>query len=179
MKLSRLFLTLGICLVGLISVQAQSSELKIGYTNVDFILSKLPELKQIESELKTHEEQLGAQLQSKMKEFEDKYKLFVEASEQGNMDPVILSDKQTELQNLQTSIQKFQQEAEQSLQKKQQELLDPAYKKIQSSIDAVAKENGYTHIFANANAGAPILLYAQEEDDISNLVLAKLGISTD
>lgn len=177
MKLSRLFLTLGIGLMGILSVQAQSSELKIGYTNVDYILSKLPELKQIESELKTHEEQLGAQLQSKMKDFEEKYKAFGDLAQEGNVDPVILNDKQTELQNLQSSIQKFQQEAEQSLQKKQQELLDPAYKKIQSSIDAVAKENGYTHIFANRNAGAPILLYAQEKDDISSLVLAKLGIS--
>ena len=177
MKVSRLFLTLGICLLAVLSVQAQSTELKIGYTNVDYILSKLPELKQIESELKTHEEQLGAQLQSKMKEFEEKYKVFVEGSE--TMDPVILSDKQTELQNLQASIQKFQQEAEQSLQAKQQELLDPAYKKIQSSIDAVAKENGYTHVFSNSSAGAPILLYAQKQDDISNLVLAHLGISTE
>ncbi len=179
MKLSRLFLTMGICLLGILSVQAQSSELKIGYTNVNYILSQLPETKQIESELKTHEEQLGAQLQSKMKEFEDKYKAFSDLAGQGNVDPVILNDKQTELQNLQSSIQKFQQEAEQSLQVKQQELLKPAYDKIQSNIDAVAKENGYTHIFATDTQGAPILLYAQKQDDISDLVLAKLGISTE
>ncbi len=155
---------------------AQSSSLKIGYTNVDYILSKLPEAKQIESDLKTHEEQLGAQLQSKMKEFEEKYKVFMETQE--TMEPVIRNDKQTELQTLQTNIQKFQQEAEKSLQQKQVELLKPAYEKIQASIDQVAKENGYTHIFSNDAGGVPILLYATEQDDISNLVLAKLGVTT-
>jgi outer membrane protein len=175
MKLHKLLLSTAIfSLMAMVGV-AQSS-LKIGYTNVDYILSKLPEAKQIESDLKTHEEQLGAQLQSKMKEFEEKYKVFMETQE--TMEPVIRNDKQTELQTLQTNIQKFQQEAEKSLQQKQVELLKPAYEKIQASIDKVAKENGYTHIFSNDAGGVPILLYATEQDDISNLVLANLGVST-
>ncbi len=177
MKLNKLSLIVGLLALASFSVQAQSSELKIGYTNVDYILSKLPEAKQIEADLKTHEEQLGNQLQTKMKEFEEKYKTFMDNQE--SMDPVILNDKQTELQTLQASIQKFQQEAERSLQQKQVELLEPAYKKIQNTIDEVAKENGYTHVFSNASGGVPVLLYAEEEDDISNLVLAKLGVTVE
>ena len=176
MKLIKVFLTLSaLCLVA-VTTNAQSTSLKIGYTNVDYILSKLPEAKQIESELKTHEEQLGAQLQAKMKEFEEKYKTFMETQE--TLTPVVRNDKQNELQTLQTNIQKFQQEAEKSLQQKQVELLKPAYEKIQNSIDQVAKENGFTHIFSNDAGGVPILLYATEQDDISNLVLANLGVST-
>jgi outer membrane protein len=176
MKLLKVFLSLSILCLAAISVKAQSAPLKIGYTNVDYILSKLPEAKQIESELKTHEEQLGAQLQAKMKEFEGKYKTFMETQE--SLTPVIRNDKQNELQTLQTNIQKFQQEAEKSLQQKQVELLKPAYDKIQSSIDQVAKENGFTHIFSNDAGGVPILLYATEQDDISNLVLVNLGVTT-
>jgi len=175
MKLHKLILTTSACCLMAVSVAAQSAALKIGYTNVDYILSRLPEAKQIESELKTHEEQLGAQLQSKMKEFEEKYKTFMETQEA--MEPVIRNDKQSELQTLQTNIQNFQQEAEKSLQQKQVELLQPAYDKIQKSIDQVAKENGYTHIFSNDAGGVPILLYATEQDDISNLVLANLGVT--
>ncbi len=177
MKSNKLLLTMALCLLTVFAASAQSSSLKIGYTNVDYILGKLPEAKQIESELKTHEEQLGSQLQAKMKEFEEKYKAFGELAQQGNVDPVILNDKQTELQNMQSSIQKFQQDAEKSLQQKQVELLQPAYEKIQNSIDEVAKENGYTHIFSNSSGGAPVLLFATEEDDISKLVLAKLGVT--
>jgi len=176
MKFSKLFLAIGICCLSVFSANAQSTNLKIGYTNVDYILSKLPEAKQIESDLKTHEEQLGTQLQSKMKEFEEKYKTFMETQE--SLTPVIRNDKQTELQTLQANIQKFQQEAEQSLQQKQVELLKPAYDKIQNSINQVAKENGYTHVFSNDAGGVPILLYATEQDDISDLVLANLGVTS-
>ena len=123
MKFSKVFLIASVFCLAAFSSQGQSAALKIGYTNVDYILSKLPEAKQIESELKTHEEQLGAQLQAKMKEFEDKYKAFMETQE--SLTPVVRNDKQNELQTLQTNIQKFQQEAEKSLQQKQVELLKP------------------------------------------------------
>ena len=176
MNFYKVLLTISICCLALVNVSAQTAPLKIGYTNVDYILSKLPEAKQIESELKTHEEQLGAQLQAKMKEFEEKYKSFMETQE--TLTPVVRNDKQNELQTLQTNIQQFQQEAEKSLQQKQVELLKPAYDKIQNSIDQVAKENGFTHIFSNDAGGVPILLYATEQDDISNLVLANLGVTT-
>ena len=79
MKLLKVFLTLNALCLMAATVSAQTASLKIGYTNVDYILSKLPEAQQIESELKTHEEQLGAQLQAKMKEFEEKEALVVPA----------------------------------------------------------------------------------------------------
>lgn len=98
---------------------------------------------------------------------------------QETMNETVRNDKQAELQELQNSIQKFQQEAQQSLQAKQVELLKPAYEKIQKTIDEVAKENGFTHVFSNDASGVPILLFASEENDISNLVLAKIGVPVD
>jgi len=177
MKTTKHIMAIALLTLAVWSAQAQTSNLKIGYTNMDYILSKMPVAKQIEAELKTHEEQLGEQLQSRMKEFEEKYKAFMEGQE--TMNDVVKNDKQAELQELQTSIQKFQQEAQQSLQAKQIELLKPAYLEIQKYIDEVAKENGYTHIFSNDASGISILLYASNEDDISNLVLAKIGVTVD
>jgi outer membrane protein len=52
------------------------------------------------------------------------------------------------------------------------QLLQPAYDKIQKAIDDVSAENGYTHVFR-----AEALLFARESDEISTLVLAKLGIA--
>ncbi len=152
-----------------VTVQAQT--LRIGYTNTDYILSKLPESKQIESELKTHRDQLGAQLKSKQAEFERKYQSFIDG--QATMTDVLKNDVQTELQALQGSIQKFAQEAERSLQNKQIQLLAPVYEKIDGSIKDVAKEQGFSHVFAKG-----VLLYATEENDISDLVLANLGVET-
>jgi outer membrane protein len=169
MKAYTILLTVTLMVMGSLGLQAQS--LKIGYTNTDYILSKLPEAKQIESELKTHRDQLGAQLKSKQQEFERKYQSFIDG--QATMTDVVKNDVQNELQSLQESIQKFATEAEKSMQNKQVQLLTPVYEKIDGGIKEVAKEKGFSHVFANG-----VLLYATQENDISNLVLAKLGVET-
>ena len=169
MKAYTILLTVTLMVMGSLGLQAQS--LKIGYTNTDYILSKLPEAKQIESELKTHRDQLGAQLKSKQQEFERKYQSFIDG--QATMTDVVKNDVQNELQSLQESIHKFATEAEKSLQNKQVQLLTPVYEKIDGGIKEVAKEKGFSHVFANG-----VLLYATQENDISNLVLAKLGVET-
>lgn len=159
------------------AVTANAQEgLKIGYTNAEFILGNMPEAKQIESDLKVHEQQLSAQLEAKSQDFQTKYQEYQRTAQ--NMIPEVRADKEQELQNLQQSIQKFQQDAQQSLARKQAELVQPVYDKIQTAIDKVAKANGYTHVL---NSGQPemglnILLFARDEDDISNLVFAELGV---
>jgi outer membrane protein len=163
-------------LVASVSAKSQDSSIKIGYTNAEYILSNMPEAKQIEADLKVHEQQLSAQLEAKSKDFQAKVAEYQRTAE--NMIPEVRADKEQELQNLQSSIQKFQQDAQTSLQRKQGELLQPAFDKIQKAIDEVAKANGYSHVF---NSGQPevglnILLYAREEDNISDLVLKQLGI---
>jgi outer membrane protein len=169
MKTNILFLLFTLMAMGALSTQAQA--LKIGYTNTDYILSKLPEAKQIESDLKTHRDQLGAQLRSKQEEFERKYKSFIEG--QATMTDVVKNDVQTELQAMQESIQKFATEAEKSMQNKQIQLLAPVYEKIYGGIKEVAQEQGFSHVFSHG-----VLLFATKENDISNLVLAKLGVET-
>jgi outer membrane protein len=160
-----------------ISTQAQTAAPKIGYTNVDYVLSIMPESKQIESDLKTYSTQLETQLQTKVKEFETKGETYQKGA--ATMTDVIRKDKEKELMNLRSSIEEFQRNAEISLQKKQQALLEPAYKKMQKAIDDVAKSNGYTYVF-NSDAGAgtaAILLHAPEDGNISDLVLKQMGIT--
>lgn len=172
---SKLIITVMAFVLAGFSAQAQTTDLKIGYTNVDYVLSLLPEAKSIESQIKEYEAQLGKQMQSKEQELRTKFEAY--QKEAPNMTEIVRTDKEEELQNMQASLQKFGRDAEVSLQQKQVELLKPAYEKIQNTISEVAKENGYTHVFSNDAGGFAVLLYASEEDDISNLVLAKLGVT--
>lgn len=110
------------------------------------------------------------------KELEEKYEAYQKGGAQ--MSDVIRKDRETELQGLQARIQEFTRTAEQSLQTKYQQLVNPVVQKIQKAIDAVAKETGYQYVF-NLDAGAntiPILLVAPEENNITELVLRKMGI---
>ena len=176
-KIFRLTLAAALLTAGTLaatSAQAQAP-LKIGYTDVQYVLAQMPESKQIESELKTYNGQLEAQLKSKTAELETKYKSY-QAGE-ATMTDVVKADKQKELQGMQQSIQEFQRSAEQSLQQKQQALLKPALDKLQKNIDVVANENGFTYVFNSDGGGSPLLLHAPKEGDISDLVLKKMGIT--
>ncbi|MCX6219342.1 OmpH family outer membrane protein [Spirosoma sp.] len=155
---------------------ASAGPLKLGYTNIDYILSQTPEAKDIQNQLTIQRTQSENELKRMQKELEDKYGAYEKGAAQ--MSDVIRKDRETELQGLQARIQEFGRTAEQSLQTKYQQLVNPVVQKIQKGIDAVAKENGYQYVF-NLDAGAntiPILLVAPEDNNITELVLKKLGI---
>ena len=51
---------------------AQTAPLKIGYTDVEYLLSQMPEMKQVQTELQTLQTQLKKQYDSKVAEFQKK-----------------------------------------------------------------------------------------------------------
>lgn len=162
-------------LVASLSVVAQEKHLKIGYTNVEAIIGQLPESKQIQADLETYKTQLSNQLQQKSKEFQEKY----EAYEKGKamMSELVRKDKETELQFMNGQIEEFQKNAEASMQKKQETLLQPVLTKVQKAIDDVANENGYSYIFnSDGGMGLSIILHAPEKDDVTSLILKKMGV---
>lgn len=170
--------TLFLLLFCAVAVSTQAQEIqKIGYADWQYIFTQMPEMKQIEAELKTHGTQLENQLKAKSQEFEAKLKAY--QSMPATTPDAIKADKERELQVLQESAQKFQQDAQTSLANKQNALMDPVFKKVGKAIEDVAKENGYSFIInpQSMNSGEDILLYSDEKYNISDLVLKKLGIT--
>lgn len=162
-----------VCFLGM-NVNAQT--IKIGYTNIDFILQNIPDSKDIQTKLATEKAQYDKLLNEKIAEFQKNYEDFQKNG--AAMSAVIRADKEKSLTNKQTEIQEFQQNSESALTRKQQDLLAPVMDKIQKAIDDVAKETGYTYVF-NSDAGygtTPVVLVAPESDNITNLVFKKLGV---
>jgi outer membrane protein len=149
---------------------------KLGYADWELIFSQMPEAKQVENALKVHSDQLRAQLDAKYKEYEAKLKAYQEGG--AKMLDAVRRDKETELTQLQESMQKFQQDAQTSLQKKQSDLMAPVFDKVGKAIDAVAKENGYSYVFtAKTLGGDDVLLYSDDKYNVSTLVLKKMGVA--
>lgn len=156
--------------------QTQPAVQKIGYADWDYIFSQMPEYKQIDSQLKTHGDQLQAQLKAKYAEYESKVKTYQALP--ATTPDAIRKDKEGELQQLQENIQKFQQDAQTSLQQKQNQLMEPVFAKVSKAIEEVAKENGYSFIInPQLVGGGDVLLYNDEKYDISSMVLKKMGIT--
>jgi outer membrane protein len=174
---NKLFLAMS--LVFGMAILPAKAQVKIGFINADYILSQMPEAKQVEEDLKNTQKQYETLYQGKVKDFQDKLAVFEKLNADPKTADIIKQDKEKELQNLQTSIQEFQQNSQTSLQKKQAQLLQPLLKKVEENMHAVANENAYTYVF-NYDAGmgtAPILLHYPTDANISDLVLKKMGIT--
>ncbi|KPQ09323.1 MAG: beta barrel protein insertion system chaperone Skp [Algoriphagus marincola HL-49] len=153
---------------------AQAQELKIGYTNVEFIMDLMPEMEQIGADLQDYQTQLQTNIETKANDFQRQVQTYQQAAQ--TMTDDARAAKEAELTKLQQDLQKYEQDAQVSYQRKLQELLEPLQTKVINAINAVAAENNYTHIFAETAGQAPILLYTKEQDKFTELVLAKLGL---
>lgn len=172
MKIKSLIVVFVLAIASL-SIQAQG--FKFGYTNVEYILSQMPDAKQVDSEYKAYEAQLQNQLQAKGEEFQAKLQEYQQGV--ATMTDIMRADKESELQSLQTRLESFQRDAQTSLQQKQSELYAPLFEKIGNAIKAVRSENAFDVIFSTGVPGVDILLDADEKFDVSDLVFKKLGIT--
>jgi outer membrane protein len=154
---------------------AQAQDIKIGYTNVEYIMSLMPEMEQIDADIRDYSNQLGQQLQTKSQDFQRQVQTYQQAAE--TMTEDARSQKEKELTALQQEIQKFEGDAQTSYQRKLQELLEPVQTKVFNAINAAAAENNYSHVFSDMAGQAPILLYTRDDDNFTELVIKKLGLT--
>lgn len=156
-------------------VKAQTTSLKIGFADVDYIFSEMPEAKQIETELQSVQNVLKTQIDTKAAEFRKKFEDY--QANLNSMLPAVRSNTERELQQLQQNLQKLQEDAQTTIQQKQGQLMEPVYQKVGKAIEDVAKENGFSLVVSNQLGGLDVVLYGDEKLDISDLVLQKMGIT--
>lgn len=154
---------------------AQAQTQKIGYADVEYIFSQMPEARQIESELQSLQTQLKTQIDAKVAEFQKK---LAEYQQYGSTVPdAVRQNTERELQQMQNNIEKLQQDSQTNFQKKQTQLMEPVYTKVGKAIEETAKENGFSLIINNQISGLDVVLYGDEKMDVSELVLKKMGIT--
>lgn len=172
-KTNWIVLTLAALLLAGVSTQAQ---VKIGYTAAALILPELPEYKEKEEEIKAYAAQLQEQVTEKEEEIRAKMKTFEE--KKGDWLPVVLKQKQAEIQRLQQDLQQMQQDFQKDLSNYESQVMEPLYGKIQEQINAVAEEGNFDLILnAYDGTGTSFLLAAPEAEEITDRVLVKLGVN--
>ena len=163
--------------IGTVTTQAQTptASSKIGFADVDYIFSQMPEAKQIDTELKSTQTQLKNRIDAKTQEFQKKLQDYQQNL--NTMLDAVRANTERELQQLQENLQQLQQDAQVTIQNKQAELMEPVYNKVGKAIEDVAKENGYTFILNQQIGGLDVILYGEEKNNVSDLVLKKLGVT--
>ncbi len=170
----KLFFVLAFGFATIVST-AQTAPLKIGYADVEYIFSQMPEAKQIDTDLQTLQGQLKKQYDMKVAEFQKKLQEYQQFG--ATVPDAVKQNSERELQQLQQNIQKLEQDSQTDLQKKQVSLMEPVYAKVGKAIEEIAKENAFSLILNQQISGLDVILYGDDKLDVSDLVLKKMGVT--
>lgn len=165
MKKIKIFaFVLGLVMMSSFASNAQ----KIGYVNVEGIVSALPEIPKIQAALQKYsEDSIGAQFQALSAEYNRKDSIIKDPK-------TVKSLKETaqrDLNDIAATLQNWQNIGSQMSQAKQAELLGPLYNKVMDAVRAVAKEKGYAYVLTRE-----AFIVAPDGDNLDLTVAQKLGI---
>jgi outer membrane protein len=164
-----------ILLISCLAAQSISAQTKVGYINAAAILVEMPEVKQADSNLKVLSEQLQKKDEQMVATLQGKYQELQKKEKSGEIAPKELEMQSKKLEADRDSVVKFEQEIQAQLSEKKQTMYAPILEKVNKAIDDVAKENGFSYIF---DASSGVILYAEENKDVSALVRTKLGLAS-
>ncbi len=142
---------------------------KLGHVNAQEILVQMPAFKTAENDLKKFQINLENRLNGLLSELEQLRKSY--EANAASLTDLEKQDKELEMQSLYQRIEAFQADAQVQLQKEEQRLLAPIQEVLINAINDVAKEGNYTYILT-----AEVFLFANESNDVGNLVKKKLGL---
>jgi outer membrane protein len=160
---------MGLLMVGN-SSKAQGASSKIGYISLQELIPTMLEYRKADTALNDYQSALGQQFEDMRREFGEQDSLL------NSKDTIKYTKAQLELKKknmgeMMVKLQGWQQQAQQMYQQKQQELIAPIQKKAIETVQAVAKENGYTFVLTKE-----ALLMSPPAEDLLPLVKKKLGL---
>jgi outer membrane protein len=159
------------------AVRPAAAQDRLAYVNVESILALMPETKALAQSI----DSLGRSLAKGLEVKEAYAQQKVEAARKaqaGGATEVELEKYRTELRGLEDEIRKGAEDADEKLARRRGEALQPLLEKLERTIKEVAKAEGYSMVLNSVDGdGNSIVLYGEEGRDISEKVLAKLGIA--
>jgi outer membrane protein len=154
-----------------IFTQAQTTPGKTGYIDINYILTRLSEVKAAEAELSSLQQQYTKQLEAKAQVLKARQQEYV-ASERTFTEPMQRVAQQ-DILLLENTLQKFQEDAVAALQQKKTLLMRPVLTKIHQAVETVSRKEGFSMVLMQSEN----VLYGDSALDITLPVLATLGVA--
>lgn len=146
------------------------AQTKVGTIDVDFVISKMPELTTVQKQVEEYGKGLDANLQTKLNDYQAAIAAYTKA--EANLTINQKKAQQDSILGMESDIQKFRQNGNQLIVLKQEEFLKPLYEKVGIALEIVAKAGAYTQVFTRNND----VVYVDNRFDLTLAVLAQLGI---
>lgn len=167
------FIGKSILFASLFLVAFQVSGQKFGYVNSAELLQMHPQINEKNAELEAFQKKEAEDLQTAAQSFETKYRKFEKDMQDGILSQVEAEKQRESLAKEQQELQQQEQTAQFKIAQKREQLIQPILKELDDAIQAVGKEGAYMFIFDTGASGS--IIYAQESDNVTALVKAKLG----
>ena len=153
------------------------SDVKMGYLNVDKILSELDEVRQVYIELEKEQRKIEVDFQSLQFELDSLFQNY-------NQQKMLMSEErrvktETTIQNKQAELERFQMEKvgpQGEIYRIQEQLMAPIYAKMDDAVSKIGAAEGYDYIF-NVSSGQ--IVYALPQYDVTEKVVDELNKMSD
>jgi len=154
---------LSLAVIFMVCCNVMEAQTKLGTIDIDYLLMNMPEIKSVQENLKDYGTTLDTQLNEKMAAYQaklDEYNKKVDSYTESQRE-----EKQTEVFALEEDITKFRQNGMQMIRIREDELKRPLYQRIATSLEKIAKAEGYTQILT-VNDGSDVV-YIDPDFDIT------------
>jgi outer membrane protein len=150
-----------------ISSFAQS---KVGTIDIDFIITKMPEITEVQKQLDAYKAELDVDFKKNM----DAYNTLIKSYTDNEVTYTIAvkKQKQDEIIAAENDLGKFQQNGSKLLSIRRDALLGPLYQKVGVALGKVAKENAFTQVLQIDE----YIVYLDDKLDLTVQVLKELGV---
>jgi outer membrane protein len=171
MKQMKQIVTTLVVVMGLIMTGTSTkAQTKIGYISLQELIPSMPEYRKADTALNDYQSALGQNFDDMKREYYEQDSL-LNSKDTLKYTKAQLELKKKNMAEMMVKLQGWQQQAQQMYQQKQQDLIAPIQKKAIETVQAVAKENGFTYVLTKE-----ALLVSPPAEDILPLVKKKLGL---
>lgn len=155
--------------LSVMDIYGAAAQNKIGFIDMNELMISMPEAKKADSVLKEYSDALTTNANDKQKDLNEKYNKFV--ADSATMTLVAKDTRRMELKEKIQELSGMNQKIQNQVEAKRNELAAPIQKKALDAVKAVAKENGYSHVFPKES-----VYIFPDADDLIDRTKKKLGI---
>ncbi|HUR12043.1 MAG TPA: OmpH family outer membrane protein [Flavitalea sp.] len=167
--MKKLFTLIALSFALFVFTNAANAQSKIGYISTQDLIGVMPETVKADSNLRQFQAALVTSAREKEESLNNAIEKFNKDS--ATFTAAVKEVKRADLQKAYQELTGEDQRIQSLLEQKRNELVAPIQRKALETIQTVAKESGYTHVFER-----DALLVAPPGDDILPLVAKKMNI---
>ena len=157
-----------------VATLASAQGMKFGHVNMQEVIFLMDEMDSARVEMEKFSASMQETYNALIEEYNTKITTYQQMS--ANWTPSVLATKQQEIQDLESRLQQYQQNAQMDMTNLQNQLMAPIQQKATEALNKVAKANGLVCVFEET---VTPYIDAAQCMDLTDQVRTELGISPD